>query len=105
MSINITITRTVSNLISTSELRTLLVEILENSLAIRFRYRIVNGSWHSEFLTISELTERGVVVKDETTKQIIRLEDLAEIEQFEIDAPLNNISAHNSYRLENGYQG
>lgn len=67
------------------ELRRLLVELQEHRPDICIRYRLIGKMWMPNFLRIVQVTDRGAVLKDESSDTVVMLPDLSHIIQLEID--------------------
>lgn len=88
------------NQISVLELRRLLYTIVDNRLDTCFRYRLLGEMWEPNFLRVVEVTEKGVLVNDETNKIFKCVGDLSQIMQFEIDVAVHNFLPHNHYEID-----
>lgn len=88
------------NLISVLELRRLLYTIVDNRLATCFRYRLLGEMWQPNFLRVVEITDKGVMLNDETNNTFKCLGDLSQIMQFEIDVAVHSFMPHNHYEIE-----
>jgi len=69
------------------ELRRLLFELKEHRPDICFRYRLLGHMWADHFLRVIHLTDRGVLLNDETSGKFLKVPDLSQIMQFELDKP------------------
>ena len=93
---------TLESPISVLELRRLLYTITDNGLDSCFRYRLLGEMWQPNFLRVIEVSEKGVLLNDETVNTIKCLPDLSQIMQFEIDVAVHNFVPHNHYDVEYG---
>ena len=82
--------------ISVTELKRLLVAIVETRSGICFRYRKVGEMWYPNFLRVLKTTEKGVILNDEIKNRLFSL-DLTTIMQFEIDGALYGYEPHYHY--------
>lgn len=87
-------------MVSTVELRRLLVELKEKRSDIHLRFRLIGQLWRQNFLKIIDVNDRGVVLVDEVDNALIFLTDLSRIMQFEIDANFQGFSPHHHYTVE-----
>jgi hypothetical protein len=85
--------------LSVLELKRLLVEIQEQRPDIYIRYRLLGEMWRPNFMKIISVIERGIFLKDEQAYQLIHLQNLANIMQFEIDHNFQNFEAHFHYDI------
>lgn len=67
------------------ELHRLVVELQEHRPDICIRYRLIGKMWMKNFLRIIQVTDRGVVLNDQSVNKVVMLTDLSQIIQFEID--------------------
>lgn len=88
---------TTTNAVSLLELRRLLYTIVDNRLNACFRYRLLGEMWQPNFFRVAQITEKGVLLNDETTNSFKCLPDLSQIMQFEIDVAVHNFIPHNHY--------
>ena len=86
--------------ISILELKRLLHTIVDNRLDTCFRYRLLGEMWQPNFLRVYQVTEKGVLLLDETTNKLRCIDDLSHIMQFEIDAAVHNFAPHNHYTVD-----
>jgi hypothetical protein len=87
-------------LISTLELKRLLVELKEKRFDISFRYRLIGEMWRPNFTRIVGLTEKGVMLNDEVSNSLVFLNDLTKVMQFEIDAAFQSFEPHHHYTVK-----
>ena len=85
-------------LISVLELKQLLIELRDKRNTICFRYRLLGEMWKQNFMRIVDVTEKCVVLTDETANKLIFL-DLSLVMQFEIDAAFQNYQPHFHYEV------
>ena len=83
------------------ELRRLLVEIREHRPDICIRYRLIGKMWAENFLRIIQVTEDGVLLNDETSNKFIRIPDIAQVIQFELDKPFQQFQPYFHYEVVN----
>ena len=82
------------------ELKRLLYELKDLGPNVSFRYRLMGEMWQTNFLTILQVTEKGAVFVDETTKKIVMIPDVSSVMQFELDHSFRQYEAHNHYNVE-----
>ena len=85
--------------ISVLELRRLLVLLSENAQTICFRYRLMGQMWQSHFMRVSEVTDKGVFLKDLIEDKLILISDLSMIMQFELDGPIHSFAPNFHYTV------
>jgi hypothetical protein len=88
------------NLISAVELRRLLVDLIEKRPDISIRIRILGRMWKENFMKITLVTEKGVILNDEIATQMINVNNLNDIIQFEIDNGFQNYPPHFHFDLQ-----
>lgn len=88
------------NQISVLELRRLLNTIVDNRLDSCFHYRLLGEMWEPNFLRVVEVTDKGVLLLDETNNTFKCVGDLSQIMQFEIDVAVHNFIPHNHYGIQ-----
>lgn len=69
------------------ELKRLLVELKEHRPDICIRYRLLGQMWARNFMRVVLVNDQGVVLSDQTSNQLITLQTLSQIMQFELDKP------------------
>jgi hypothetical protein len=85
------------NLISVLELKRLLVDLREKRPDICVRYRLLGEMWITNSLRVVHVTEKGVILNDESKNKMVTLADLASVMQFELDAPFQGFQPHYHY--------
>lgn len=68
-------------------LRRLLFELKEHRPDICFRYRLIGQMWAHNFLRVIQVTEKGVLLNDETSGKFVTIPNLSQVIQFELDKP------------------
>src|SRR5687768_7323207 len=89
-----------TSLIAVQDLRKLLVSLKEERPDICFRYRLLGEMWVVNDMRILGVTEKGAILRDETTNKIINLPSLSLVMQFEIDAPFLGFQPHYHYHVQ-----
>jgi hypothetical protein len=82
------------------ELRRLLYELKDQRPDICVRFRLLGDMWQTSFHHVKSLTERGVILTNESKNETIAIMDLREVVQFELDARYQNYHPHNHYSIE-----
>ena len=85
--------------LSVLELRMLLVLISENVHTVCFRYRLLGQMWQPNFMRVKDVTDRGVVLKDELQNKTILISDLKWIVQFELDGRIHSFAPNFHYEV------
>jgi hypothetical protein len=88
------------NIISFLELKQLLYELQDLRPDIHFRYRLIGEMWQIGFLRILQITEKGAVLVEETSKKLVIIQDLSNVMQFELDHAFRQYEVHNHYAVE-----
>jgi hypothetical protein len=89
-----------SNLISAIELRRLLVDLAEKRPDICIRTRTLGKMWRENFMRITSVTEKGVILNDEKAMQIVNIVNLNDLIQFEIDNAFQNYPPHFHFDIQ-----
>lgn len=86
-------------LISSLELKRLLVSIVDSKMSISFRYRLLGEMWQPNFIRVLKVTEKGVLLNDDIKNKLIAIHDLSGIMQFELDQTFQNFLPHFHYEV------
>jgi hypothetical protein len=87
------------SLISVTELKRLLVTIVDYNLPICIRYRLLGEMWQPQFMRVVKVTENGVLLNDEKRGRLILVPDLTHLTQFELDGRLHTFEPNYHYTL------
>jgi hypothetical protein len=79
------------------EVRRLLFDLKEHRPDICIRYRIIGQMWAPNFLRVIHLTDKGVILNDETSGKLINILDMSRLMQFELDKPFQNYQPYFHY--------
>jgi hypothetical protein len=90
----------IDNIVPSLELKKLLHELQDHGRDTCIRFRMIGEMWMPNFLRIVKLTDREVILSDETTLEFIFIRDVRNVIQFEIDNPFHEFQPHNHYRVE-----
>lgn len=85
-------------LISVVELKRLMVDLSEKRPDICIRFRLLGELWTVQFLKIHGVTDKGVVLFDDTMG-LVSISDLNFIMQFEIDKPFQGFQPFYHYEV------
>lgn len=91
--------------VQVSELRRLLVQLTEHRPDICFRYRLIGQLWVKNFMRVVAVTEKGVLLNDETSDKFLKLQDLSYIIQFELDKSFQVFQPYSHYDVVNESEG
>ena len=91
--------RDTPGVISELELRRLLIDIKEKRPDICVRYRLLGEMWAQQFMRILQVTEKGVMLNDESSNRLIIVTNLANIMQFELDNRFQNFQPFFHYEI------
>jgi hypothetical protein len=86
-----------ANAVSVVELRRLLVELAEKRPGICIRYRLMGELWARDFLEIAAITDKGVLLRDESGTKLTVISNLSDLIQFELDEPYQTYRPYNHY--------
>lgn len=78
-------------------LRRLLVELKEHRPDICLRYRLLGQMWATHFLRVIQVTEHGALLNDEGSRQLVHIQDLSLIMQFELDKTFQSFQPYIHY--------
>jgi hypothetical protein len=87
------------DIISVLELRRLLITIADYNLPICFRFRILGDMWKTHFMRIVKVTEKGVVLNEESSNRLIVIADLSLVMQFELDGRIHGYEPNYHYGI------
>jgi hypothetical protein len=87
----------IQNLISITELRRLLVAIVDANLSVSFRFRMLGEMWHPHFLKVLKVSDGGIVLHDESKNKSMIISDLSQVMQFELDGRLHHYIPNHHY--------
>ncbi len=87
------------SVISILELKRLLFTIQDHNMPIFLRYRLIGEMWQSNFMKVSEVTENGAILIDESGNKLIVITDLSHIIQFELDGRIHAFEPNYHYDL------
>jgi hypothetical protein len=90
----------IKTLVSTPELKRLLVELREKRSDIHIRFRLIGQMWKPNFLKILNINDKGIILLDEIDNTLIFVTDLSRVMQFEIDATFQGFQPHHHYTLQ-----
>ncbi|HEX8041458.1 MAG TPA: hypothetical protein VF490_20060 [Chryseosolibacter sp.] len=82
------------------ELKRLLHELKDLRPDIFFRYRLMGEMWQPNYLRVLQLTDKGAVLVDETSRKVVLISDLSNVMQFEVDQSFRQYDAHTHYTVE-----
>jgi hypothetical protein len=82
------------------ELRRLLVELRDKRPDICVRFRLLGEMWFPHFTRIVLVTETGAILNNEVTNKLIRVADLSNVMQFEIDHTFQNYKPYYHYDMK-----
>lgn len=85
-------------LISTLELKRLMVDLSEKRPDICIRFRLLGELWGVNFLRVTRISEKGAVLLDET-HGLVSISDLNFVMQFEIDKSFQSFQPYYHYEV------
>jgi hypothetical protein len=87
--------------VTTLELRRLLIELRDKRPDICIRFRLLGEMWFQQFTRIIVVTETGVILNNEVSNRLRKVNDLLNVMQFEIDHTFQNFKPHYHYSVRN----
>jgi len=91
---------TVDNLVPFLQLKRLVHELRDLRPDVSFRYRLMGEMWQTNYLRILQITEKGLVLIDETSNKLFFIPDLSNVMQFELDQTFRQYQAQSHYTVE-----
>ena len=88
---------TASDIISRLELKLLMRSIISNHAKIRVKYLLEGGAWSNCFLSVMMVTEKGIVLNDDSNNKIKSIKFLDQITQLVLDQPFNGFNPNLAY--------
>lgn len=80
------------------ELKRLMVDLSEKRPDICIRFRLLGELWGVNFLRVTRINEKSVVLLDET-QGLVSISDLNFVMQFEIDKPFQGFQPYYHYEV------
>jgi hypothetical protein len=87
------------NTITTVYLRNLLQDLAGRRPPVGIRVRMLGELWKPHFMQIVKITERGVILSDESSKEFVFIPDISDVVQFEIDDRFQELQPHYHYEV------
>jgi hypothetical protein len=87
------------NTISIDEFKGLLKELHNKQQGICIRYRLLGEIWTANFTRMLYVTEKGAILNNEKNNQVIFIDDLKTVMQFELDTPFQNFEPRVQYKI------
>jgi hypothetical protein len=84
---------------STIELRRLFQELVDHQLNVCVRIRLLGQMWMQNFMRPIRLTEKGIVLFDETIMEYVFIKELGDVMQFELDGSHKNLQPYFHYEV------
>jgi hypothetical protein len=89
-----------NNVISVIEFKRLLVDLKEKRPGVCVRCRLIGELWAKSFMSIAGVTEKGVLLKNDSTNSFVAISNLVDVIQFEIDEPFQGYQPYNHYGVK-----
>lgn len=86
-----------NEVISLLELKLLVRSIINKHARIRIKCLTEGGNWTSQFLSVMMVTEKGLVLNDDSNDKISSINFIDQIIQFVIDKPFDSYSPDQAY--------
>ena len=83
--------------IAVLELKRLLTELKEHRSDICVRYRLIGQMWAPNFVRVIKVTDKGVMLADESSGKILSIPDISHIMQFELDKSFQSFQPYFHY--------
>ena len=87
--------------ITVLELRRLLIELRDKRPDICIRFRLLGEMWFVHFMRIILIAGKGVILNNEVSNKLVRVTDLSNVIQFEIDHRFQNYRPYYHYTVKN----
>jgi hypothetical protein len=81
------------------ELKRLLFAIKDSRSDVCLRFRVLGELWQADFSKILQVTENGVVLRDDFANRLILVQELSGVMQFEIDKTFQQYQPHFHYTV------
>jgi hypothetical protein len=92
----------VIHVVSRIELKQLLTSIFKYDAAVGFRYRLTDDLWRPDFMSVNQLTERGVMLETDQGSRLLFIPNLSAIAQFELDKSWQQFEPYRHYNVFTG---
>lgn len=92
----------VIHVVSRIELKRLLISIFRYSATVGFRYRLIDDVWRPDFMRVSQLTERGVILEADHGSRLLFISNLSAIAQFELNNSCRQFIPYLHYNVFTG---
>lgn len=89
-----------NNNVHVLELRRLLHALKDSGPDIGIRFRLIGEMWQSAHLRIFQITEKGVLMRDDHANKVIYIPDLNNVMQFELDQSFQQYQPHFHYSVD-----
>jgi hypothetical protein len=89
-----------NSLITVPELCSLLHELIEKRPDIGIRFRMLGEMWLNHFMHAAFLAGKSGIFKHEQNGNLIAIQDLSNVMQFELDHSFNNFQAYFHYEVK-----
>jgi hypothetical protein len=86
-----------NEVISLLELKLLAKSIISKHAKIRIKCLLEGGSWTGQFLSVMMVTEKGLVLSDDSNNKIKSIRFIDQIVQFVIDKPFDSYTPNMAY--------
>jgi hypothetical protein len=84
---------------SISELKRLLYDLHDKQSYTCIRLRLLGEMWKKNFMRIVSITDDGVILSDEISGRLLKISDLKNIMQFELDHNFQQFLAYFHYNV------
>jgi hypothetical protein len=99
MQSGITVLRETPGVISTVQLKRLMVELKEKRPDICIRFRMLGEMWAQNFMRVLQITDKGIVLNDEVLNKLIYITNLTNVMQCELDNRFQNFQPFYHYEV------
>jgi hypothetical protein len=89
-----------NNLITVPELCSLIHELIEKRPDIGIRFRMLGEMWSNHFMHAAFLARKSGIFKHEQNGNLIAIQDLSNVMQFELDHSFYNFQAYFHYEVK-----
>jgi hypothetical protein len=85
--------------VSSLELRFLMDSIVSQKANVKIKCLFEGRSWSGPFLSVLMVTEKGAVLKDESSDKILSIPFIDHVMQFVLDRPFDSYNSERTYAV------
>jgi hypothetical protein len=88
-----------TEMISLLELKLLMTAIIAQRAKIRIKC-LLEGVWTKQFFSVMMITDKGIVLSDDSNRKIKNIRFLDQVSQFVIDKPFDSYNSDLAYGVK-----